>query len=510
MEDELNVKLRAYYGADPTPIELKHLDFAMSNRRRGSKVINKVVARTGIDLRGKRVLDVGSAYGGFVIEAAARGAEAWGVEIGRRLHEYGLLNARGEPGDIHQVHANFLSPRVLDELPRDFDLVLVNDVFEHIYDTAALLKQLHALMRPGAAFMFAIPNGDAVKHLEREGHNGTPGLTLLPPNYWHRVVDHYTCFYHPWSYYAGLFRAFGFERIDTWSSRRLGVDDTRAEIAAGVVRAKAAIATLKLDDTTREVLEANLADYETRLARDLAAGDAAHLTWRYLTTFWSGCAFKGGAVTADVDEHPTPRAAGAAERLSTGVRGMALRARDAVALWKRRGVSLPRAFAPPPPAVVMQPRALAPVSLDVPAAELTSHWSRRTQTSVTPTGTGLRCDVVAGGDSGPGNYGGVRLPIAQPGRLRLDLELVGIEHIESVYIDGEDVRRRRRVRWRWAHPSPSRAARAVFELEAGVDGTTFLAAAPTEPAEATELHIFIRVAAGQRAAFVLHGIEVGG
>ena len=93
MEQDLVDKLHAFYGTDLTPVTRKHLDFALSNRKRGRKVIDRVVKVTGMDLRGKRVLDVGSAYGGFVIEAAASGADAWGVEISGRLHEYGRLNA---------------------------------------------------------------------------------------------------------------------------------------------------------------------------------------------------------------------------------------------------------------------------------------------------------------------------------------------------------------------------------------------------------------------------------
>ena len=122
MESDFVAKVQASFGPNLTPIQRKHMRFALSNRVRGAKVLDEVVAHTGLDLRGKRVLDVGSAYGGFVIQAAQRGAEAWGVEIGKHLHELGKLNAQGELGAIHQVHSDFLSPAVLDVLPRDFNL----------------------------------------------------------------------------------------------------------------------------------------------------------------------------------------------------------------------------------------------------------------------------------------------------------------------------------------------------------------------------------------------------
>src|SRR5688500_17246914 len=102
MEDELARALRARYdGKEATELDERHLRFALTSRQRGRERLDRAVSRTGLSLRGARVLDVGSAYGGFVVEAASRGAEAWGVEIVERLHELALLGARGESGDMH-------------------------------------------------------------------------------------------------------------------------------------------------------------------------------------------------------------------------------------------------------------------------------------------------------------------------------------------------------------------------------------------------------------------------
>jgi SAM-dependent methyltransferase len=508
MENELIAKLNAFYGADPAPQMRKHLEFALTNRRRGKKALDRVVAKTGIELRGKRVLDVGSAYGGFVIEAAARGAEAWGIEISGRLHEYGLLNAKGESGDIHQVHADFCSRKALRELPRDFDLVLINDVFEHVYDTAALLDQLRTVMRDGAPFVFSIPNGDALSAVEREGHNGTPGISQLAPNWWHYYIPSYTAFYRPWSHYTALFRGFGFDRIDAWRRTQLEPADARIAIAQGLERALAAVASLDPDTKGRQAMAAAIEEYQERLAADLETAPTTLLQWRYLTNFWEGCAYKGGPLLAEVDgrdgdvDRPSNRRPSARDRFEQIVPG-------AVGRLKRTIGKLVGPKSSPEAA----PRAgMETVSLDRTPAELASRWCKRATTEITVTGGAIRCEVTGDAHAtGDGQYGGVRLPVANPGRLHLELELFGTEHIEGVFVDGEDGggHGHRRMRWWWRDPRPEAAVRATHELVAGSDGPKFRAISPAVPAEVTEIHVFLHVARGQRAGFVLHRVEVG-
>ena len=374
-------------------------------------------------------------------------------------------------------------------------------MFEHVYDTAALLKQMHTLMKPGTPFMFAIPNPYAVSNLKREGHNGTPGLTLLPPNFWHRVFKGFTCFYHPWSYYSGLFRAMGFERIETWKAERSSVNNMRAKISAGLARAKEAISNVSMDGKSRLVLDANLADYERRLADDLAAGDPDYLAWRYLTTFWRGCAFKGGVISADVAEKP--RAIHQPWAVTRRLRGLAQHIRELLDGKPRSKESVLDTSAAS--MVTLGPElTLVPLALSPP--QLTTRWNLRSQTTVTAEGGALRCEVVAE-PSGGSHYGGLCVPVARARRVRLDLELLNPAHIEAVYLDGEDGRCGRPLRWKWSQPSTHSTAREVFTLEPGRDGSTFTTVLPVGDAEVAELHLFVRVATGKRAGFVLHGLE---
>jgi SAM-dependent methyltransferase len=248
------------------------------------------------------VLDVGCAYAGFVILSAKLGASAWGVEVDPRFYRYGELNARGEPGDINLIHADILSHGVLEQLPRDFDLVLLNDVFEHIYDTSRLLAQLHQLLNDKGLIVFTIPNAEALEHLAREGHQLRPGLSLLPPNLWHHAVGDFTAYYRPWSYYLSLFRAFGFGEIRLWNATpELSFDEMTRRLPGGLDQAEAEIGAAKFKENVETAMLSALTDLRTRVKRDVERRDVRLLHWKYFVKFWQGCAVRTGVIPGGLD-----------------------------------------------------------------------------------------------------------------------------------------------------------------------------------------------------------------
>lgn len=478
MQDDLLRGLEKHYGDDPTPILRQHLDFATSSRERGAWVLDTIERRTGIDFRGKRVLDVGCAYAGFVIEAAQRGASAWGVEISRKLYDLGRLNARGEPGDINLVPGDFVAPQVGDALPGEFDVVLVNDVFEHVYDTAGLLAQLSRLTAEGGLFMFEIPNGDSIRAVEREAHYGIAGVSLLPANLWPGLLDSYTAFYRRWSHYSGLFRAFGFGKIVPWTElSRTSLRKQRATIARGLEDAERKIAELDYRDPKVEpLMAAAFEDYRARVHADLERGDRKQIQWRYLTDMWRGIAYRTGPAIADVDDYPPELGAAIDESIEEGATE---------------------------PLPTPEPAAL---DFGIPAADLATHWTRRASSEISVDATGAaRCVVSGGDDTSAGQYGGLRLPHSGPiDRLELEIEIDQCENVSSVYIDGLDARRCRVLRWRWRCESGATPGRQRHVLIPGHPDGAFEAVGPSYPQLVTSLHLFVCVAPGKRATLVIH------
>jgi 2-polyprenyl-3-methyl-5-hydroxy-6-metoxy-1,4-benzoquinol methylase len=99
---------------------------------------------------GRRVLDVGAAYGFFVAAARSAGLDAIGLEPVTACARF----ARDELG------VELRTGRIEDAPLADggFDVVTLFDVIEHLEDPAAALRRVHALLAPGG--MVVIETGD--------------------------------------------------------------------------------------------------------------------------------------------------------------------------------------------------------------------------------------------------------------------------------------------------------------------------------------------------------------
>jgi SAM-dependent methyltransferase len=101
------------------------------------------------DLHAARVLDVGAAHGWFVEAASRRGADAVGIEpdpvVAAMATERGL-----------DVRSGWFP----DDLPvgEQYDVIVFNDVFEHLRDPRAVLEQIRDRLRPGGCLLLNLPD----------------------------------------------------------------------------------------------------------------------------------------------------------------------------------------------------------------------------------------------------------------------------------------------------------------------------------------------------------------
>jgi 2-polyprenyl-3-methyl-5-hydroxy-6-metoxy-1,4-benzoquinol methylase len=280
-------------GRSPAQIAL-HERFALTNRERAREFVAYLRSALQYNLVGKRVLDVGSAYAGFAIACAAEGANAVGVEIDLELHRLGVINAQGEPGHITLVQGDILDPSVLREIQSPpFDLVILNDVFEHVYDSVSLFERLANVTGRQSIVYFSIPNGDCYDAIKSEGHYARPGLSLLEPSDWSNLVGRFNVYYRRFRYYQALFHAYGFPnlylRVDIAALR----DADRIvpnEFAAfeRLLSAEMFSGNEDLSRRARKRLKILMDDIERRLALQ----DPLMLLINYGQHFWSGFATK--------------------------------------------------------------------------------------------------------------------------------------------------------------------------------------------------------------------------
>jgi 2-polyprenyl-3-methyl-5-hydroxy-6-metoxy-1,4-benzoquinol methylase len=103
------------------------------------------------NVAGKKILDIGCAFGTHLTMAAEQGWEAWGVELSAYARNI-ALSRHGEK--IHVVET-------INSLPKlEFDLVVILDVLEHLADPYSLFMELflHGVIGKNTQLMITTPN----------------------------------------------------------------------------------------------------------------------------------------------------------------------------------------------------------------------------------------------------------------------------------------------------------------------------------------------------------------
>lgn len=130
-------------------------------------VTNRFVLDFAGRWRGARILDYGCGAGQVVAAGRAAGLEIYGADV-----YYGGSRSREE------AEASGLLGSVIREISDGrlpfpdgwFDLVVNNQVMEHVEDLDAALAEIHRVLKPGGVALSLFPSRDVF----REGHIGIP------------------------------------------------------------------------------------------------------------------------------------------------------------------------------------------------------------------------------------------------------------------------------------------------------------------------------------------------
>jgi 2-polyprenyl-3-methyl-5-hydroxy-6-metoxy-1,4-benzoquinol methylase len=280
------------------PVLPLHFEYAVTANDRGRVAAARLapllpIGRArGMFGRRTRVLDVGCAYGGFLVAFAEKGARVTGIEIDERYVKLAAVNLREQGFDGEIVHGDAAARHP--EFRGRFDLVIANDVLEHVRRVETFLGNLRDWLSPKGVAYLEIPNGAWPPYVGKDGHHQLFGVTLLDfseASEYVRLLSpggRYDTFnYIDPAGYRRIFAACGlsFEMLPEAlaGSSVEGVLAQCAQLAAGVDAGLAAV-----PEPMRELVRGRVAAYLARVAAAPRATEAERQAFLldYGPAFW--------------------------------------------------------------------------------------------------------------------------------------------------------------------------------------------------------------------------------
>lgn len=154
-----------------------HLEYEMRAVERGKRIVDALKGHA--NLKGASLLDLGCGLGGIAVAFAQEGAKVVGVDHDEKSCELGLVRSRME-----ETPVDFLvSDGTMTPFPdSSFDIVICNDVFEHVLNKKKLAYEINRLLRADGVAFIRTPNKLSPWNILRDDHTGLPFITLLPRN----------------------------------------------------------------------------------------------------------------------------------------------------------------------------------------------------------------------------------------------------------------------------------------------------------------------------------------
>jgi 2-polyprenyl-3-methyl-5-hydroxy-6-metoxy-1,4-benzoquinol methylase len=164
-------------GINTDPCLPMYFEYTITCNQRGRQIAALLEKYTG--LHGKRYLDLGCAYGGFLVAFAEKGADVTGIDLDAGLLDLGRNNLLDHNLDAPLLLRDITKATDLQEFQGTFDVITCNDVIEHVGDPEALVFNVANLMHHGSLAYFEIPNRYHPSHVLKDGHYQLFGITLL-------------------------------------------------------------------------------------------------------------------------------------------------------------------------------------------------------------------------------------------------------------------------------------------------------------------------------------------
>lgn len=176
VKDKIIASLRknGFEKVSRVPLETQAVEFL--SEKRVQEQIGQI-SRYVPDLRGKRLLEIGSGYGVFIAFCNKnRVCTAHGIEPGEDAYADAFSISR-EVLDKYGVSTQMIKNAYGESIPHtssSFDIVWSTNVLEHVADPEVVLAEAYRVLKPGGTAVLVVPNYGSFW----EGHYGV----LFPPH----------------------------------------------------------------------------------------------------------------------------------------------------------------------------------------------------------------------------------------------------------------------------------------------------------------------------------------
>jgi len=158
------------------PVKSMWFTFAITTNLRGLRLSNML--HPFYPAGARRHLDIGCAYGGFLVGFAEQGLEVTGIEIDPLLVELGRTNLDDNHVLGSIIEGDALDPKLISRLGQ-FNIITCNDVIEHVDDAESAITHMVRLLAPDGIVLMEVPNKDYIGFVASDGHYNLFGITLL-------------------------------------------------------------------------------------------------------------------------------------------------------------------------------------------------------------------------------------------------------------------------------------------------------------------------------------------
>lgn len=150
--------------------------YANREIQRGRAIARQV--RKHIPLAGRRMLDVGCGYGGTLVCFAEQGCNVVGVEIDEERARVGKKRLADIGIQADYRMDDICSPGIKDRIGT-FDIIVVQDVLEHVMDPGLTIATLASLLRRDGVIYVVVGNKYSPDQLMADHHYAQAGMTIL-------------------------------------------------------------------------------------------------------------------------------------------------------------------------------------------------------------------------------------------------------------------------------------------------------------------------------------------